>query len=175
MSLGGYLAARAVAFEHRFQAAIFFDGVFDLSKSFEATFPKEAIDAFNAGDTKQFEEILNKAMPNDTNLRWTVTQGMWTFGAKSITEFFTESKKMTTEGIAGNIQCPCLVLEAGADMFFKGQPEQIYNQLKVPKKLFPFTAEDGAENHCQSGAVSFKDEVVYNWLDNIFGLNTAAR
>jgi hypothetical protein len=30
---------------------------------------------------------------------------------------------------------------------------------------------DGAENHCQSGALSFKDEVVFNWLDETLKLN----
>lgn len=30
-----------------------------------------------------------------------------------------------------------------------------------------FTSEDGAENHCESGALAYKDEVVYNWLDDV--------
>jgi hypothetical protein len=37
--------------------------------------------------------------------------------------------------------------------------------LQVPKKLTSFTSKDGAENHCQSGALAYKDEVVFNWLD----------
>jgi hypothetical protein len=40
--------------------------------------------------------------------------------------------------------------------------------LAMPKQFFAFTKEDGAENHWQSGALSFKDEIVFNWIDNIF-------
>ena len=42
MSMGGYLAARAVAFEQRFRAAIFFDGVYDLHETMRGILPKEA-------------------------------------------------------------------------------------------------------------------------------------
>ena len=74
-------------------------------------------------------------------------------------------------GIAGQIQCPCLVMEAEADMFLSGQPQQIYDALKAPKQLVKFTSEDGAENHCQSGALAHKDEVVFNWLDETLRVN----
>jgi hypothetical protein len=79
------------------------------------------------------------------------------------------------DGIAAQIQCPCLVLEADRDMFFHGQPQQIYDALQVPKQLVRFTAEDGAENHCQSGALAYKDEVVFNWLDETLKLHDGRR
>lgn len=46
----------------------------------------------------------------------------------------------------------------------------MYNALKAPKTLAKFTALDGAENHCQSGALAYKDEVVFNWLDDVLQL-----
>jgi pimeloyl-ACP methyl ester carboxylesterase len=171
MSLGGYWAARSVAFEHRFRAAVFFDGVYDFYEAVRGLLPKEAIAALDAGDSVSFEEIIYKLMQNNTALRWLVTQGVWTFGVSSFTDFVTKSKQYTMAGIAGQIQCPCLVLEADGDMFFRGQPQQIYDALQVPKQLVQFTAEDGAENHCQSGALAYKDEVVFNWLDETLKLH----
>ena len=56
-------------------------------------------------------------------------------------------------------------MEAGANIFFRGQPQQIYDALHCQKHLLRFTAKDGAENHCQSGALADRDEVVSNWLD----------
>jgi hypothetical protein len=47
-----------------------------------------------------------------------------------------------------------------------GQPEHVYETLKAPKTFVSFSEEDGAENHCQSGALAYKDEVVFNWLDD---------
>jgi pimeloyl-ACP methyl ester carboxylesterase len=171
MSLGGYLAARTAAFEHRFSAAIFYDGVYDFSEFFRVALPNEAIAALNAGDTSRGEEIIRKSMDTSMNLRWTMAQGVWSFGASSIADFLTRTRQMTMAGIAGRIQCPCLVMEAEGDMFFQNQPRQIYDALQAPKQFVRFTSEDGAENHCQSGALAYKDEVVFNWLDETLKLH----
>jgi pimeloyl-ACP methyl ester carboxylesterase len=161
MSLGGFLAARAVAFEHRFRAAVFFDGMYDL----RVLLPKEAVAALDAGDTVKCENIIKKGMENNTDLRWAVPHGIWAFGASGIADFMTRTKSYSMEGIAKQIQCPCLVMDAESDGFSNGQPQKIYDALQSPKQIVRFTSEDGAENHCQSGALAYKDEVVFNWLD----------
>jgi pimeloyl-ACP methyl ester carboxylesterase len=165
MSLGGYFAARAAAFEHRFRAAIFFDGVYDFYGALQGMVPKESLAALDAGDTKKCEEIIREGMEKNAGLRWAVAQGVWSFGASSIADFIKKAKSFTMEGIIGQIQCPCLVMEAEGDIFFKGQPQRVYDALQAPKQLVKFASEVGAENHCQSGALAYKDEVVFNWLD----------
>jgi len=170
MSMGGYLAARAAAFEHRVRAAVFFDGVYDLYASFRGLLPKEAVTALDAGDTVKCEEIIHKGMEINTSLRWAITQGIWSFGASSTADLLEKTKQATMEGVAEQIQCPCLVLEAEGDMFFVNQPKQLYDALQAPKTLFRFTSEDGAENHCQSGALAYLHEVVFNWLDETLKL-----
>ena len=165
MSLGGYLAARVAAFEPRFKAAVFFDGVYSLYETVRASWSKDAVEAFDAHDAARFDQIITDEMQSDTTLRWLFTQGAWSFGVNDFFSFATESQKMTMNGIAERIRCPCLVMDAEGDMFFKGQPQKIYDALQAPKQLAKFTAQDGAENHCQSGALAYKDEVVFNWLD----------
>ncbi len=167
MSMGGYLAARAAAFEHRFRAAIFFDGMYD----FRGLLPKEAVAALDAGDTVQCENIIQEGIENSTALRWAVPQGVWSFGASGIADFITKTKPYSMDGIAQQIQCPCLVMDAEGDQFSHGQPQKIYDALQCPKQLVRFTSEDGAENHCQSGALAYKDEVVFNWLDETLDLH----
>lgn len=171
MSLGGEFAARAVSYEHRFKAAVFFDGVYDFSDSLRLGLPKEAWAAFDAGNIAKGEEIITKMMVSNTQLRWTITQGVWSFGASSIWDFLQKTKLYSVADCAHQIQCPCLVLEAEGDQFFLNQPQKIYDALKVPKTLFKFTKEEGAENHCQSGALSYKDEIVFNWLDETMKLH----
>ena len=170
MSMGGYLAARAAAFEHRFRAAIFFGGVYDMHQAIQHMVPQEAWAALEAGATEKGETMIRAAMENNTGLRWAVTQGVWSFGAASISEFILETKKYTIKDVIDNIQCPCLVIDAEGDMFFKGQPQEVYDGLRAPKKFFEFTSEDGAENHCQSGALAHKDQVVFNWVDETLKL-----
>jgi len=165
MSLGGYLAARAAAFEHRFRANVFFDGVYDFYESLHKMLPADAIAAFEAGDAERCQKIVEAAMPGSTPLRWVITQGTWSFGVKSVAEFLEKSKAFTMRDVIKQIRSPCLVMEAAADIFFEGQPRHVYNELTSPKTFAEFTAEDGAENHCQSGALAFKDQVVFDWID----------
>ena len=49
--------------------------------------------------------------------------------------------------------------------------QRIYDALQCPKTYYRFKAEDGAENHCQSGALSFKDTIVFNWLDETLSVH----
>ena len=92
---------------------------------------------------------------------------MWSLGAKDLADFLTKFKLWTMKDIAQQIRCARLVMEGDGDMFTHSQPQQIYDALKSPKTFVKFSSEDGAENHCQSGALAYKDEVVYNWLDEI--------
>ncbi|SEV92395.1 alpha/beta hydrolase [Luteibacter sp. 329MFSha] len=167
MSLGGYLAARAAAFEHRFKAAVFFDGVYDFGGAMQKLLPPEASEAYATGNDAAGDRIIQKMMDEVTNIRWAITQGLWSFKAPSIADFLKQTQRMSMQGLADRIQCACLVLEADGDMFFKGQPKQIFDELRCPKTFYAFGADDGAENHCQSGALGFKDEVIFNWIDMI--------
>ncbi|WP_211372303.1 alpha/beta hydrolase family protein [Mycolicibacterium grossiae] len=169
MSLGGYLAARAVVFEPRFAAAILFDGVWSLVDSIWGILSPEAKAAFEAGDAATYDRIVGEAMAADTQVRWTFTQGTFSFGVPSPYALTVESAKMTLDDddVVGRITCPTLVMEADGDQFFRGQPERVYDALTAPKTFARFTAADGAENHCQSGALAYKDEVVFNWLDDV--------
>jgi pimeloyl-ACP methyl ester carboxylesterase len=167
MSLGGYLAARAAAFEPRFKAVILFDGVWSMYDGIVNILPPEAKKALDDEDADTFNEVAQKAMDANTQMRWTFTQGTFSFGQKTPYDFMVDCKKMTLDGgILDGINCPTLVMEADGDQFFKGQPQHVYEDLKAPKTFAAFHEEDGAENHCQSGALAYKDEVVFNWLDD---------
>ena len=171
MSLGGYFAARAAAFERRFRAAIFFDGVYSLYQALDHMLPAGALAALDAGDAKKCEELVVQGMEKNTGLRWAINQGVWSLGASTIADYIEKAKLYTLGCVIGEIRCPCLVMESEADIFFQGQPQQVYDALQSPKKIVRFTREDGAENHCQSGALAYKDEIVFDWLDETLGLH----
>lgn len=170
MSLGGYLAARAAAFEHRFKATVLFDGVYSFYDSLPNLLPPEAMAAYETGDVAACEAVTRERMAHNTGLRWAVEQGLYSFGVEGVAGLIEATKKMTMDGIAGQITSPCLVMEADGDVFFRGQPQRIFDAITAPKTFARFTDEYGAENHCQSGALAYKDEVVFNWLDETLGL-----
>jgi pimeloyl-ACP methyl ester carboxylesterase len=151
MSLGGYLAARAVAFEHRFKAAVLFDGIYSFHECVRGAFPKEALVAFDAGDAAKADQITLHVMESVPGLRWSVRQGIWVCSASGPIDFLEKTKGTTMDGVVSQIRTPCLVMEGQGDMFCAGQPQKIYDALKGPKTYATFSAEDGAENHANPG------------------------
>jgi hypothetical protein len=61
-----------------------------------------------------------------------------------------------------------LVLEAEKDDSFPGQPKKVHDALTCPKKYVLFTIQEGAEEHCQSGASAISNQHIFDWLDETF-------
>ncbi|WP_422743451.1 alpha/beta hydrolase family protein [Mycobacterium sp. WMMD1722] len=167
MSLGGYLAARAAAFEPRFKAVVLFDGVWSFYDCIVGILSPEAKEALDDEDASTYNELVGKAMEANTQVRWTFTQGMFSCGQKSFYDLTVFSREFSlNREVAEQITSPTMVMKADGDLFFKGQPEHVYDTLTAPKTFVAFHEEDGAENHCQSGALAYKDAVVFDWLDD---------
>jgi hypothetical protein len=73
-------------------------------------------------------------------------------------------------GIAEAISCPTLVCEAEGDIFFKGQPQELFDHLTCAKTYMRFTESEGAGAHCQIGAGRLAFARIYDWLDQTFGI-----
>lgn len=162
ISFGGLLAPRAAAYEHRLAGVVADDGVFSFS--FADAF---AARGHEVTDTKVVAAKLRTLMMHSTNLRWVIENGLFTFNANSIEELFKKTQDYTLNGVADKIECPVLVGEAANDGFFKGQPAMLYQALKSDKTLLKFDSEDGAEEHCQMGALNYYNQRVFEWVDSI--------
>ncbi|MET9535436.1 alpha/beta fold hydrolase [Streptomyces sp. NPDC006649] len=157
-SLGGYLAARAVAFEHRIAACVLHDGVYDVHATFEAV-------------TRAAAEVpggLDTVMAQSVSARWLVRNGLWTLGVSGVDELVEAFRAYTLEGVAERVTCPTLVLEAENDQFFAGQPQRVLAALTCPKELISFREEEGGGEHCHEGAVALWHQRAFDWLDTVF-------
>ncbi len=154
-SLGGYLAARAAAFEHRLAACVLHDGVYDLHATFDAAIRNAA----------QVPGGVEAAMRESVSLRWVVHNGLWTFGVSDADELLKATEAYTMDGVADRITCPTLVLKAEADQFFAGQPERVFQALTCPKDLFTFREDEGGGEHCHEGAIALWHQRTFDWLD----------
>lgn len=169
ISLGGYLAPRAAAFEHRLAACVANDGLF--SNQFGAMGKK-----FYQGPEENFnnpmfiEQFVRMLMQKSISVRWAIENGMFTYRAQSIVELIEKTEPITLAGVAHKITCPTLVCEAEADHFFAGQPKMLLDALTCPKTHMVFTQEDGAEEHCQFGALVYFNQCLFEWLDETLKL-----
>jgi alpha-beta hydrolase superfamily lysophospholipase len=168
ISLGGYLAPRAAAFEHRLAALIADDGLYSYRFSEKARAVTRIASLFGRAIGHY---VLSKAMRRNPGIRWAIENGMFTFQVGSIWDLIEATESWSLVGVANKITCPTLVCEAEGDHFFAGQPRMLYEALSCPKTLLRFTAEDGAEEHCQVGALLLSNHQVLSWLDTTLHVN----
>ncbi|MFF9155378.1 alpha/beta hydrolase family protein [Streptomyces sp. NPDC014846] len=170
LSMGGILAPRAAAFEHRLAALIAVDGLYDLGQTSVRNIPgtrEEAERLLRAQDAPELDAALEQIMTRDPIARWAINHGMYVMGVDTPRAFNASYLDYTLQGgTAERIQCPTLVCDAEEDMFFKGQPEQLYGHLTCPRTLMTFTAEEGAGAHCHPGAMRLSIARIYDWLDD---------
>ncbi|WP_433509202.1 alpha/beta hydrolase family protein [Nonomuraea sp. CA-143628] len=159
-SLGGYLAARPAAFEHRVAACVLHDGVYDF----------HAVIAETAGRAASMPGGMEALMARNTKVRWVVRNGRWTFGVSGIDELVKATEAYTMAGIADHITCPTLVLDAENDQFFKGQPQRLFDELTCQKELISFREDEGAGEHCHEGALSLFHQRTFDWLDTLLAV-----
>jgi alpha-beta hydrolase superfamily lysophospholipase len=173
-SLGGELAPRAAAFEHRFAALIANDGVYDFAAPALAAVPPLMMGVFlrmvKSDNAPPIDHGLANAMKTSPTARWAITHGMWATGAATPREYLARSLDYNLKnGVAEMIRCPTLVCDAQDDLFFKGQPQQLYDHLKCPKTMLRFTSAEGAGFHCEVGASRLAFARMFDWLDEALG------
>jgi len=164
-SFGGYVVARAAAFEKRIKALIPDSPLRDIHKMFTAVFPKWVFAAippqiFNFA----IEHFMSKA--DLAPLEVALMVG----GINKPYEFIEQTKLLSLNGLEKDITCPTLALaseEEGTE--FINQAKQFYENIATTNKKFHiFSVDEGAGAHCQMNNFTLMSQVVYDWLDEIF-------
>lgn len=174
VSLGGVLAPRAAAFEPRLAALIANDGLYDYAASHLAAVPPAQREMFitllKAEHAPPIDALLEATMKGSPTARWAFTHGMYATGAASPRAYFAKTLDYNLKGgVAEKIRCPTLVCDAEDDLFFKGQPQQLYDHLTCKKTMMRFTTAEGAGSHCEVGASRLAFARIYDWLDDTLG------
>ena len=103
-SMGGLLAPRAAAFEHRLAACIAFDGVYDMGLTAAGWMPGSRSDieaVLRADSAPEADAMIAQLMASNPNIRWAATHGQYAMGADSPRALFASFLDYTlAEGIA---------------------------------------------------------------------------
>jgi hypothetical protein len=169
ISFGGYFAPRGVAFEHRIKICIANGGVYDFhERVMQGTPPRfeEMLDDEEAD--KEIDKGIYESMKTNPSLRWSFSNGMWTFGAGSPSEWMKMTRPYNMRDVAGKIQCRMLVVDSENDRDLPGQAKQLFDALTCDKEFMLFTVEEGAGEHCQVGGYMVSNERILNWLEKAF-------
>ena len=167
-SLGGYYAGRAAAFEPRVRALIIHGAVLGLWAA-QAHMKQGLARVATWRSPRRVEFVLQAVEQLNNELRWSLANGQWVFGVASRNAVLQTIQQYTLKPVVKQIHCPTLILHGQQDHFIPvEQAEQLYAALTSPKTLRVFTAEEGAEEHCQIGNLGLMQQVAFDWLDEIF-------
>jgi pimeloyl-ACP methyl ester carboxylesterase len=167
-SMGGYLVPRALAFEKRIKWGIVDGGVYSVFDGTMTKFPEEVRNGVGKSSRKKtINALANKEMEAHPDLRQFINQMLWTFGAETPYDLFSDLRNYIMDDVLGKIETEMLVLNSSDDQIAgsNAQAKRFYNGLKSKKTYYEFNADHGAQFHCQSGAPFVSSERILNWLD----------
>lgn len=164
VSQGGYWAPRALAFEHRFAAAVIDGGVVDVSAAWRAQLGPELVAMVEAGERERFDAATDLLA---ANVRRIFTWRAKPYGCPSLFDTYLEVLRYRiTPELAAHITTPVLVADPDDEKYFAGQPQRLYDMLPGEKELVRFTQAEGAAGHCQPMARSLAAQRFFDFLDD---------
>jgi hypothetical protein len=155
LGMGGVLAPRAAAFGKRISALVANDGIYDFGVTQLASGPPDQRESFIAAvkqkEAPELERRIVEGMNRSPSAKWGGDQAGFVMGES--TQHAVAAKMLRfhlRDGVAEQISCPTLVLDAEEDIYLKGQPDELYAHLTCPKTMLRFTTEEGAGAHLTS-------------------------
>ncbi|GAA1918437.1 alpha/beta fold hydrolase [Microbacterium aoyamense] len=166
ISQGGYWVARAIAFEHRFVAAITDPGIVDVSTSWTSQVPKSLLRALDAGDTAKFDQEMAFGMrfSPETARRWRFRARP--YGTKGFAETVEAVRAYTVADVAHEIATPLLILSPEGEQFWPGQSARLASLTPDFSTVIDFTTTEGADGHCEPLARTRTAQRMLDWLDD---------
>lgn len=154
ISLGGYYAPRAVAFEPRFAAGAAWGANHNWAEVQQMRLKREG----------------EKPVPHYWN------HVMWVFGAKDMDDFLVKAQGMHLNGVMERIKVPFLVTHGQGDRQISlDYAHQSFDQLTASprRELKIFTHREGGVEHVGADNMSFGRDYIADWLAEVLGGRTA--
>jgi len=169
-SLGGYMAPRVAAYEHRLAAIVADPGQLDVGVKFSGLMKMFGLDDDAVARLPTLhpedEKTMMKAIEGNRSLRWKIVQrGLWTNDATDLPSYLAEMGKWKLEpDEVAAIRCPSLVTAAESDLA-SSNAKDLYDALTCPKTFIEFADADGAGMHCEGLNRSMANRLIIEWLD----------
>jgi Prolyl oligopeptidase family len=171
ISQGGYWVPRALAFEHRFAAAVADPGVVDVSTSWLEPIPGRLRKELEEGKQESFDKEMRIGERFSPGARALLTFRGAPYGIESGSryELYQAVMRYRLGDEVANITTPLLICDPEGEQFWPGQSQQLHDRLSGPKELVRFTAAEGAGRHCEPLGGAVRDARVFDWLAGYLG------
>jgi len=164
LSFGGYLVARAAAFDKRIKAVIPDSPLRNIHRMLKSVLPSFTFSLPNF----LMEFVKNHLMPYSD--RATLDLLLWEGGVATFREGVERLKPFSIEGIEHQITCPTLALTGdGEGTQFVAQAREFLANIGATEKVIrEFHNSEGAGSHCQADNSFLMNQEVIAWLNHVF-------
>lgn len=169
ISQAGYWVPRALAFEHRFAAAIADPGVVDVSTSWTEHLPGNMRKLLDEGQDEKFDRDMELGMKFSHELATTWRFRARPYGTTGYAETMRAVLQYTVEDVAAQITTPLLITDPEHEQFWPGQSERLAALTPTVSTLVPFTEAEGADFHVQPLGRALTEQRMFDWLDEKLG------
>ena len=171
ISLGGYLATRAAAYDKRISRLIMYDLIYDFYGSLKARMGRVKgmfFDWMTKNEKNPFWGIVAKKMDEIYFTKWLLQQGYEIYeNVHTPYEYFNHIKRYNTREISKLITQDTLVLAGEHDIYtiyYQHQIDALIKAKSVTGRLF--TKEESADHHCQIGNLGLVLETMEEWISS---------
>jgi alpha-beta hydrolase superfamily lysophospholipase len=175
MSMGGYLAPRAAAFDERFDGVVAYDVFYDFGAISARSVPRFLFWLDRQG-LRPLANLLVKAKAAcSPYLRWAIHNSMWTMGTREPLETIRTFAAYTLDSVAQRIKADALILAGAEDHFVPSrQIKQFEDSLIRARSVTTvvYDRESGGAEHCQLGASTLWHATLFDWLAQKFPQGT---
>lgn len=172
ISLGGYLALRAAAYDKRITGLILYDLIYDFYGSIKARMGKVKgwiFDQMTKNKNHPLWKMVNKKMDNIYFTKWLLQQGYEIYeNVHTPFEYFNHIKQYNTRDISSLITQDTLVLAGEKDIYtvyYQNQLDALVNAKSVTGRIF--TEAESADHHCQIGNLMLVLKTMEDWQKSI--------
>jgi alpha-beta hydrolase superfamily lysophospholipase len=170
MSMGGYLAPRAAAFDRRIDGVVAFDVLFDFGAVARSTVPAFALWL----RARHWDALLNLLIATKARLSpgiaWSVANGQWVLGTASAMETLDVLAAYTLGPVAGRIEADVLILAGAEDQFIPARQAADFAAALTAARCVTTVVYDrasGGAEHCQMGAQALWHADLFDWISGI--------
>ncbi len=171
ISLGGYLAARAAAYEERIRRVVLYDLIYDFYGALLEKMPDDLKKLINSlmkvPDSPKWKSIEELMKANPFSL-WLFQQGRHVLGnITTLYDYYKCIMNYNTIALSPLIRQDVLILAGEEDIYtiyFEKQMKALTNARSVRGRVF--SKEENASHHCQVGNVQLVLDYILAWVDS---------
>lgn len=167
MSMGGYLASRAAAFDRRIDGVVAFDVLFDLGAVARSAVSSLAFWLHARRADTLLKLLIRIKAGLSPGFAWSIANGQWTMGTVGAMATLDAFKNYKLAAVAGQIEADVLILAGTEDHFVPvSQVDDFARALTAARSVrtIVYDRASGGAEHCQMGAQSLWHADLFSWI-----------